>query len=55
MSSRSTCKKSVRLSDYHFPYVVLISKFLQYFEVDLEKEFSKVVNVRMYGLKREGG
>ena len=37
-------QKSIRLSDYHFPYVVLISKFLQYFEIDLEEEFSEVVN-----------
>jgi len=31
-------QKSMRLSDYHYPYVVLISKFLKYFEVDLEEE-----------------
>jgi len=36
-------QKFTRLSDYHFPYVVLIYKFLQYFEVDLEEELSKVV------------
>ena len=36
-------QKSIRLSDYHFPYVVLISKFLQYFEIDLEEEFFEVV------------
>jgi len=36
-------QKSMRLRDYHFPYVVLISKFLQYFQVDLEKKFVKVV------------
>jgi len=28
----------MRLSDYHFPYVVLVSKFLQYVEVDLNEE-----------------
>jgi len=35
--------KSMSLSDYHFPYVVLISKFLQYFEVFLDRELSEVV------------
>ena len=33
----------MRLSDYHYPYVVLISKFLLYFEVNLEDETSKLV------------
>jgi len=36
-------QKSMRLSDYHYPYVVLISKFLNYFEVDLEEEQTEVV------------
>ena len=36
-------QKSTRLSDYHYLYAVLISKFLQYFEVDLEEEVSKIV------------
>jgi len=36
-------QKSMRLSDYHYPYAVLISKFLNYFEVDLEKEQTEVV------------
>jgi len=36
-------QKSMRLSDYHFSYIVLISKFLQYFEINLEEELSKVV------------
>ena len=31
-------QKSMRLSDYHYPYVVFISKFLNYFEVDLEEK-----------------
>ena len=31
-------QKSMRLSDYHYPYVVLICKFLLYFEVNLENE-----------------
>ena len=31
-------QKSIRLSDYHHPYVVLITNFLHYFEVDLEEE-----------------
>jgi len=36
-------KKAMRLSDYHYPYVVLISKFLLYFEVNLEDETSELV------------
>jgi len=36
-------QKSIRLSDYHYPYVVLISKFLLYFEVNLEDETSELV------------
>ena len=36
-------QKSMRLSDYHYPYAVLISKFLNYFEVDLEEEQTEVV------------
>jgi len=36
-------QKSMRLSDYHYPYVIFISKFLHYFEIDLEEELSKMV------------
>ena len=36
-------QKSMRLSDYHYPYVILISKFMHYFEIDLEEELSEVV------------
>ena len=36
-------QKSMRLNDYHYPYVVLISKFLLYFEVNLEDETSELV------------
>ena len=36
-------KNSMRLSDYHYPYVILILKFLHHFEVNLEEELSKVV------------
>jgi len=36
-------QKSMRLSDYHYPYVILISKFLNDFEVDLEEEQTEVV------------
>ena len=35
----------MRLSDYHYPYVVLISKFLLYFEVNLEDETSELVKL----------
>jgi len=37
-------QKATRLSDFHYPYAILISKFLHYFEVDLEEELSEVVN-----------
>jgi len=33
----------MRLSYYHYPYAILISKFLNYFEVDLEEEKYKLV------------
>jgi len=33
----------MRLSDYHYPYGILISKFLHYFEVNLEGETSELV------------
>jgi len=33
----------MRLSDYHYPYAILISNFLNYFEVDLEEETSELV------------
>ena len=36
-------QKSMRLSDYHYPYAVLIFKFLLYFEVNLEDETSELV------------
>ena len=36
-------QKLISLSVYHYPYVVLISKFLHYFEVDLEEEQSEIV------------
>jgi len=36
-------QKSIRLSDYHYPYVVLITKFLHYFKVDLEEEQFEIV------------
>jgi len=37
-------QKSMRLSDYHYPYAILISKFLHYFEVNLEGETTELVN-----------
>jgi len=38
-------QKSMRLSDYHYPYAILISKFLNYFEVNLEVETSDLVKL----------
>jgi len=31
-------QKETRLSDFHYPYAILISKFLHYFAVDLQEE-----------------
>jgi len=36
-------QKAMRLSDYHCPYVALVSKFLLYFKVNLEDETSELV------------
>jgi len=36
-------QKAMRLGDYNYPYVVLISKFLLYFKVNLEYETSELV------------
>ena len=36
-------QKSMRLNDYHYLYAILISKFLHYFEVNLEGEISELV------------
>ena len=36
-------QKAMRLSDYHYPYVVLVSNFLLYFEVNLEDETYELV------------
>jgi len=38
-------QKSMRLSDYHYPYAILISKFLNYFEVNLDDEISELVKL----------
>jgi len=36
-------QKATRLCDFCYPYSILITKFLQYFEVDLEEELAEVV------------
>jgi len=36
-------QKSMRLSDYHYSYAIIISKFLHFFEIDLEEELYEVV------------
>jgi len=36
-------QKSIRLCDFHYPYVILISKLLHYFEVDIEEELAKII------------
>jgi len=34
----------MRLSDYHYSYTILISKFLNYFEVNLDEKVEVVQN-----------
>jgi len=36
-------QKAMRLCDFHYPYPILISKFLHYFEVDIEGELAEVI------------
>jgi len=36
-------QKAMRLGGYHYPYAVLVCKFLLYFEVNLEDETSELV------------
>ena len=36
-------QKVIRLSGFHYPYVILISKILHYFEVDIEEELVEIV------------
>ena len=36
-------QKSMRLNDYHYLYAILISKFLHYFEVNLDGETFELV------------
>jgi len=36
-------QKAMRLCDFHYPYAILISKFLHYFEVDIEGELAEVI------------
>jgi len=56
--------KATRLSDFHYPYAILISKLLHYFEVDLEEELTEVVkpsseinsgSLRKMGFTKIGG
>ena len=36
-------QKAMRLCDFHYSYAILISKFLHYFEVDIEGELAEVI------------
>ena len=36
-------QKSMRLCDFHYPYAILISNFLHYFEVNIEGELAEVI------------
>ena len=36
-------QKFTRLSGFHYSYAILISKFLHYFEVDIEEELAEII------------
>jgi len=36
-------QKSIRLCDFHYPYAILISKFLHCFEVNIEEELAGII------------
>jgi len=36
-------QKAIRLSDFHYPYAIVISKFLHYFDVDIEEELAEII------------
>jgi len=36
-------QKATRLSNFHYPYAILISKLLHYFEVDVEGELAEII------------
>jgi len=36
-------QKVIRLSHFQYPYAILISKFLHYFEVDIEEELDEII------------
>ena len=36
-------QKAMMLCDFRYPYAILISKFLHYFEVDIERELAEVI------------
>ena len=35
--------KSKRLVDYRFPYTIMVSMFLDYFEVDVKDELNEII------------
>jgi len=57
-------QKAIRLSNFHYPYAILISKFLHYFEVDIEEELDELIkpsseinsgSLRKIGFTKIGG
>ena len=36
-------QKAIRLSDFQYPYAILISKFLHYVEVDIEEQLAEII------------
>ena len=38
-------QKAIRLSDFHYPYAILISKILHYFEIDIEEELAEIIKL----------
>jgi len=47
----------MRLCDFHYPYAILISKLLHYFEVDIEGELAEVIkpSISKMGFTKIGG
>ena len=44
----------MRLCDFHYPYAILISKFLHYFEVNIERELAESSEINSGSLSKMG-
>ena len=47
-------QKSIRLSDFHYPYAILISKFLHYFEEELDEIIKPSSEINSESLSKMG-